>query len=220
MKTLLYLTGPYSGWSKVKDEREKEITNNIAAAKMVAASLWELGYAVLCPHANTANFEKLCKASYDDYMEGDLEMVRTVDAVVAMPKWDISKGSKLEIEFARKLGIPVYFYPELPPLTLCNQRPGPSSSCLQKAEEIVHGSRQKDYGHPSLDFKRNAYMWTGILRDLLKPDVKLIPMERVALMMVAVKISRLIQTPFHPDSMVDGPGYFACYEMCKDVEPE
>ena len=41
------------------------------------------------------------------YMDIDLAMVRAADAVLLLPGWGDSKGSAVEVAYARYLGIPV-----------------------------------------------------------------------------------------------------------------
>lgn len=92
-------------------------------------------------------------------------------------------------------------------------------SVLQEAEELIHGARQQTYDHPYIDFGRTAKMLSGLLKSKLKDDVE-IEIEDVPLIMVCVKLSRLMATPGHRDSMVDGPGYFGTYEMVMDKKQE
>lgn len=68
------------------------------------------------------------------------------------------------------------------------------------ANELVNGDRQNVYGHPFDDFSKTAALWSVIFG---------IPVsaEQVALAMIMVKISRLLNTPDHRDSIVDIAGY-------------
>lgn len=81
-------------------------------------------------------------------------------------------------------------------------------NCLEKANLLVNGDRQADYGHPIEDFERV----TGAAKAMGIDPANGGPLHH-ALYMVLVKVSRLVQTPDHADSLVDGPGYFATYEM-------
>jgi len=73
---------------------------------------------------------------------------------------------------------------------------------LEKADEFISASRDEIYGDPARNHERIAEMWSAILGI----DVKA---EEVALCMIAVKMSRLCQTPQHEDSWVDIAGYAA-----------
>ena len=73
---------------------------------------------------------------------------------------------------------------------------------LQEAERMINGPRAKDYGVAYLNHERIAKMWTV----LLGHDVTV---EQVYMCMIAVKLSRLIETPTHEDSAIDICGYGA-----------
>lgn len=73
---------------------------------------------------------------------------------------------------------------------------------LDEASRLTHGNRDKNYGTPLVNHQRIARLWQVIL------GIEISPSE-VALCMVAVKIARLVATPDHEDSFVDGAAYFA-----------
>lgn len=83
---------------------------------------------------------------------------------------------------------------------------------LEEAGRIVHGDRNKDYGHPLDDFSRTAAMATGMLSAKLKPACK-ITAEEVGLFMILVKVSRQVNRPKR-DNMTDAAGYAATVQMC------
>lgn len=79
-----------------------------------------------------------------------------------------------------------------------------------EAREIVRGGdRETSYGHPRNDLERTAKIWSGILSAEVTP-------EQVALCMIGLKMSRLVQTPHHHDSMVDIIGYAICYDRLEE----
>lgn len=105
----LYLSGPYTG----NGPAERDL--NIERAAWTAARLWDMGFAVVCPHMNTARFEERCKvAGYDDFLRADIELLSRLDCVVMLPGWEESKGAKAERERAIDYGIPVYEWPDVP----------------------------------------------------------------------------------------------------------
>lgn len=86
-----------------------------------------------------------------------------------------------------------------------------SSSRVQPLEEALRltvGDRQNSYGHPTDDFFRTAGMWTALLG--LPPGT--ITPEKVALMMVLLKISREMNK-HKQDNLVDMAGYVNCLHM-------
>jgi len=89
-----------------------------------------------------------------------------------------------------------------------NQR----ATILEEAASAVDGSRQENYGHPAEDFRRIATYWSNHLGGIA------ITPHDVALMMIMVKLSRLHNTPYHRDSLVDIAGYARCAEKIFDFQ--
>ena len=73
---------------------------------------------------------------------------------------------------------------------------------LAEANRLTHGDRDKNYGTPYENHLRIAKIWSVILGKEVTP-------AQVALCMVGVKIARLVETPNHLDSFVDGAAYLA-----------
>ena len=99
-----YVAGPY------RNKSLYFIKQNIRRAEDVAVRLWNYGYAVICPHANTNFFDGAYGMEDDVWLKGDLEIISRCDILVVIPGWASSKGTKEEIKFARSLGIPVFFW--------------------------------------------------------------------------------------------------------------
>ena len=85
-------------------------------------------------------------------------------------------------------------------------------NCLETANELVSGDRNADYGHPFHDFSRTAGMWSQIL------GVEVTP-EKVALCMIAVKMSRLCNQ-YKADSVIDIAGYARTLEMVREYRDQ
>jgi hypothetical protein len=81
-------------------------------------------------------------------------------------------------------------------------------SVLDEAKGLIHGDRQEAYGHPGDDFRRV----TEAARALGVNPTENGELHH-CLYMVLVKVARLVETPFHRDSCVDGPGYFGTYDL-------
>ena len=106
MRRVAYVAGPY------RDPRGAwYIQENINKARAVAVELWRMGYAVICPHANTAHFDGA--ASDDVWLEGDLELLGRSDLVVMIDGWKESTGAVTEHAFAIQEGIPIRYWPRV-----------------------------------------------------------------------------------------------------------
>jgi len=81
---------------------------------------------------------------------------------------------------------------------------------LDEAKALVYGDRQAAYGHPFDDFTRTGRLWAAIL------GLPEITPEKVALMMGALKMSRLCSNPGHHDSNVDWAGFAATYARVRE----
>lgn len=108
-KLLVYVSGPYS-----EHAGTGTVAENIERAKAVCVQLWNEGYAVICPHTNTAHFNDVSTATYEDYIEGDLLMVERSDAIVMMEGWERSSGAVRELDHARAQAVPIYYWPDHP----------------------------------------------------------------------------------------------------------
>lgn len=83
---------------------------------------------------------------------------------------------------------------------------GGVKTILDEAKGLVYLHRFTDYGHPFDDFSRTGRLWAALL------GLPEITPEQVALMLGALKMSRLVNHPTHHDSNVDWAGYAATYE--------
>lgn len=96
-----YIAGPF------RSKTHWGVVENVRKAELVALKYWKRGYAVICPHTNTANFDGA--ANDNIWLEGDLELLRRCDVVVAMNTWENSSGAKAEIELAKTLNKQIIF---------------------------------------------------------------------------------------------------------------
>ena len=101
-----YIAGPYRG------ETILDILENIREAEKWALVYWKKGYAVICPHKNSALFDG--QAHDDVWLQGDLELLKRSDLIVMIPGWQLSEGALAEFNFARGHGINIeYAGPDL-----------------------------------------------------------------------------------------------------------
>jgi len=84
------------------------VRHNIRIAESAALRWWRKGYAVICPHLNTAFFDGECDD--DVWLKGDiaiLERLRKGDVIVMLENWRESSGAVTEYGRAIELGVRV-----------------------------------------------------------------------------------------------------------------
>lgn len=98
---VVYISGSY------RNETINGVLTNILKARAVALKYWKRGYAVICPHLNTALMDG--EMPDDTWIDGDVEILKRCDIIVMMKGWEQSAGANIELEEAMKLGIGVIF---------------------------------------------------------------------------------------------------------------
>lgn len=93
---IAYIAGPY------RAGRGRTVLMNIRSAELIAIRYWILGYAVICPHLNTAFLDGIVLD--DQFLKADLEFVKKCDVIVMMPNYLDSIGAIGELDLAKKLG--------------------------------------------------------------------------------------------------------------------
>jgi hypothetical protein len=97
---VIYIAGKY------RAATPWDVEQNIRAAEEIAAKVWAMGHAALCPHANSRHMEGV--ASDEHFLAGTLELMRRCDAVLLVPNWHHSEGARAEVAEAERLGMPVF----------------------------------------------------------------------------------------------------------------
>ena len=92
---LLYIAGKYCD---ARGEWYQHL--NIELSKRVARFFWMKGYAVICPHSNTAFMGDSCPDNWDRWLNGDLEILGRCDMIVMLPNYLDSPGALKELEHA------------------------------------------------------------------------------------------------------------------------
>jgi hypothetical protein len=99
---VIYIAGPYrSKWGLPGR------IINIIKARRWAKLYWRCGYAVICPHSNSALMDGVVPDIL--FLNGGLEILKKCDMVVMIPGWEKSEGAIKEREFALKVGVPVTY---------------------------------------------------------------------------------------------------------------
>lgn len=100
---ILYTSGKY------RDQRGPwYVKENIETAEKIALELWKVGFAVICPHKNTAFFEGPLEDKI--ILDGDCEMVARCDGLVVLPNWRTSEGTHIEANTALRARVPLFFW--------------------------------------------------------------------------------------------------------------
>jgi hypothetical protein len=97
-----YISGPISLGGTVAPE------SNIDKFHVAATRLRSLGLFVINPVENIADKN----TSWADYMRCDLRLLLTCHGIVMLPRWEESKGARLEHHIARELGMSIRFIEE------------------------------------------------------------------------------------------------------------
>lgn len=101
---VVFISGPY------REDSYFDISRNIADAQETAAALARLGIGFFCPHAHSSHFEVIVpKRNQDWWYSLDLRIAEACDAVLFLPSWGRSNGSRLEYEFFSGRGKPIFF---------------------------------------------------------------------------------------------------------------
>lgn len=107
---VVYVAGAYRAATR------QAIELNIQAARAVGLLCCRKGWSPIIPHANTGHLDALDPNIGDAFwLASTMELLRRADAVVLVPGWEKSRGTRDEITEAQLRGIPVYHAEHLLP---------------------------------------------------------------------------------------------------------
>lgn len=99
----VYLAGP------ITPTAGRTVAENIASAAKTLDYLTRRRIAAIAPQL-TAAVPMLDGVEYEDWMAVDFVLIRASAAVLVLPGWEASAGTRRELQFAADHGIPVYFH--------------------------------------------------------------------------------------------------------------
>lgn len=97
---LIYIAGPY------RAATPWQVEQNIRAAEDVSVRVHKAGMFAVCPHANSRHMEGVADDAH--FLAGTMALMRVCAAVLLVPGWQRSTGSRAEVAEAERLGIPVF----------------------------------------------------------------------------------------------------------------
>lgn len=103
---IVFIAGAYRG-----DRQPETIERNTAMARRYQKALAEAGIVAYSPNVHDVYWEELETSQNQTTLQQFTTAVleRLADALVVMPGWEASAGTKVEIEFATKKGLPIFF---------------------------------------------------------------------------------------------------------------
>lgn len=99
---LVYVAGP------VRNPSLYERHKNILRGESVAVELWQMGFAVISPHKNCEFIDGA--VTDEQIIAGDLEIISRCDAVIILPGWKSSVGTRAERTFCLENNIPIFYW--------------------------------------------------------------------------------------------------------------
>jgi Domain of unknown function (DUF4406) len=101
---LVYIGGPFRSRSTPYNHWEQE--QNVRQAEELALQVWKLGAVAIAPHSLTRFWQGALPD--ETWLEGDLEILSRCDAMLLVPGWEQSAGTRAEVAYATHNFIPVY----------------------------------------------------------------------------------------------------------------
>ena len=99
---IIYVAGPYTA------DTPEGIAANVAAAAAVGQELLRRGWAVICPHSMTHNWDIGTGLGYQVFIDQDLALLEKCDAICMVGDWLKSRGSVGEYQRAAELGLDIF----------------------------------------------------------------------------------------------------------------
>jgi hypothetical protein len=101
----IYIAGPYSS------DNVLGVLRNMRRGMRLATKVFKAGFAPFCPHLDyhfTLQAEENNDFTVGDYYNYSMAWLEVSDAVLLLPGWRDSTGTKAEVDRAYELNIPVF----------------------------------------------------------------------------------------------------------------
>ncbi len=99
----IYVAGKYSGPTRA------EIDRNVEKADEAAREIARRGHTPFCPHKLTDYWENDPVLTFEDFLRIDKDWLRFCDAILILDNWKDSRGATQELEYARALGLKIFW---------------------------------------------------------------------------------------------------------------
>lgn len=99
-KKVIYIAGPY------RASKQYMQFNRIMWMREFGILIWQDGGVPIVPLLNTFGMDGVL--THDQFIEGDLEIVRRCDALLLIGDWHFSAGCRLERDAAIEAGLPIF----------------------------------------------------------------------------------------------------------------
>ena len=93
---IVFISGAYSSNPEANTELAKQHLNEVLRA----------GFNVFCPHTNYAHTDVI---SQPEILDCCLKFLQKCDCLLMLPNWEMSKGACIEHDFAKNLGMNVFY---------------------------------------------------------------------------------------------------------------
>lgn len=226
--TTFYLSGPMTGHPEHNYPLFHEVEHELA--EFLSAHLPpEEGWEIVNPARNFGGDRTRERV---EYMRLDLQSVLKADVIVLLPGWQGSDGACKEVSLAEWTGKKFWqaerldfevegdgfwgFRIEGVMIRSGVDASPPRAELLTTALGLVTGDRNNQYGPPTADFQRAAGILNALGYQALRG--RDIQPHDIAVMVGAVKLSRITWQPEKDDNWIDLAGYAACGWECVTEE--
>jgi len=106
-----YISGPISGLQNGNSEAFFKAQKDLEKQGYIVVNPHEIGKELYNKWSTiNINTKELVEESWQDFMKNDIRHLTLCHVLFALEGWETSKGSKIEVYLANKLGIKIYSF--------------------------------------------------------------------------------------------------------------